>query len=96
MSLPAFDALITQLRERLKMPLPGEQAQLSMAPATRIEADRLERPANNYREASVMAALFPGQEGPSILLTKRRETLSHHPGQISFPGGRLDQASSRC
>ena len=31
-----------------------------------------------------------GNEGPELLLTQRANTMRSHPGQISFPGGRLD------
>ena len=27
---------------------------------------------------------------PGVLLTRRTETLSKHPGQVAFPGGRID------
>ena len=27
---------------------------------------------------------------PGVILTQRTETLRHHPGQVAFPGGRLD------
>lgn len=38
------------------------------------------------------AVLVPIVHGPSpgILLTKRSSTLSSHPGQVAFPGGRID------
>lgn len=39
--------------------------------------------------AAVLIPLVARPE-PSILLTKRTEHLSQHPGQISFPGGRMD------
>jgi 8-oxo-dGTP pyrophosphatase MutT (NUDIX family) len=32
--------------------------------------------------------------GPSVLLTKRHSNLSKHPGQIAFPGGRLDEGET--
>ena len=63
---------------------------MSMAPSTDTHADRFEPPDDSFRRASVLAALFPGPEGPTLLLTKRREDLNHHPGQISFPGGQIE------
>ncbi len=39
------------------------------------------------------AVLFPivlHPDGPTVLLTRRTEQLRDHPGQISFPGGRID------
>jgi 8-oxo-dGTP pyrophosphatase MutT (NUDIX family) len=45
----------------------------------------------NGREASVLIAFREQAEGtPSLIFTKRREDLSSHPGQISFPGGASD------
>lgn len=29
---------------------------------------------------------------PTVLLTRRTDHLHHHPGQISFPGGRVEEA----
>ena len=39
--------------------------------------------------AAVLVAVVDGAE-PGVLLTKRNERLSHHAGQVSFPGGRID------
>lgn len=41
--------------------------------------------------AAVLVPLIERTEGLSILLTRRSRQLSHHPGQISFPGGRLER-----
>jgi 8-oxo-dGTP pyrophosphatase MutT (NUDIX family) len=40
--------------------------------------------------AAVLVPLFPGRDGPEVLLTRRAEHLRMHAGQISFPGGRHD------
>ncbi|WP_217125773.1 NUDIX hydrolase [Hydrogenophilus thiooxidans] len=41
--------------------------------------------------AAVLAVLTPHPEqGVSVLLTRRTPHLYHHPGQISFPGGRVE------
>jgi len=42
------------------------------------------------RPAAVLIGLQDGPAGPTILLTRRARGLRHHPGQIAFPGGRLD------
>src|SRR5206468_1555656 len=39
---------------------------------------------------AVLVALFPGDHGAEVVLTRRSKTLAHHQGEISFPGGRLD------
>lgn len=36
------------------------------------------------------AAVLIGVLGAEIILTKRASTLKHHPGQIAFPGGKVD------
>ncbi|NDE00514.1 MAG: CoA pyrophosphatase [Gammaproteobacteria bacterium] len=40
--------------------------------------------------AAVLVPIVEREEGLWVLLTQRASHLSHHPGQISFPGGRLD------
>lgn len=40
--------------------------------------------------ASVLFPIVLRPGGPSVLLTQRTETLRDHPGQISFPGGRVE------
>lgn len=43
------------------------------------------------REAGVMIALLETGRGFDVILTKRSSALKHHPGQISFPGGKVDE-----
>ena len=40
--------------------------------------------------ASVLFPIVLRETGPSVLLTQRTEDLRDHPGQISFPGGRVE------
>lgn len=42
------------------------------------------------RPAAVLVAIMPSQRGAQIILTKRASHLAHHPGQISFPGGKVE------
>lgn len=42
------------------------------------------------RAASVLIVCTPSETGIDVFLTKRSSALKHHPGQIAFPGGKLD------
>lgn len=42
------------------------------------------------RPAAVLVPLVMRPEGHTVLLTRRTDHLHHHPGQVSFPGGRLE------
>ncbi|MEZ8081502.1 CoA pyrophosphatase [Enterovibrio norvegicus] len=44
------------------------------------------------REAAVMIALAERNGELQVLLTKRAMHLKHHPGQISFPGGKVERS----
>ncbi len=87
---PSFDAYTALLRRRLAGPLPGLEAQLSMAPSIRQELMAARLDDHPCREAGVLALLFPLDAVPTLLLTVRRDDLPHHPGQISFPGGQRE------
>jgi len=43
-----------------------------------------------FKRAAVMVPLVERPEGLSVLLTQRASHLKNHPGQISFPGGRME------
>ncbi|WP_417465068.1 CoA pyrophosphatase [Kordiimonas sp.] len=45
------------------------------------------------RDAAVLVPIVDHAE-PTILLTKRTEHLSKHAGQVSFPGGKIDDADA--
>ncbi|MBL4836601.1 MAG: CoA pyrophosphatase [Kordiimonadaceae bacterium] len=42
------------------------------------------------RPAAVLVPIVDHADGATVLLTKRTDHLSKHPGQISFPGGAVD------
>jgi 8-oxo-dGTP pyrophosphatase MutT (NUDIX family) len=44
--------------------------------------------------AGVLIAIVPQAHGLAVLLTRRTEHLYHHPGQISFPGGRVEDSDA--
>ena len=46
--------------------------------------------------AAVLVPLINRPQGLQLLLTQRSADLSDHPGQISFPGGRLEPEIGRA
>ena len=42
----------------------------------------------------MLVALFDGESGVEVLLTRRSMALRDHRGEISFPGGRLDSGET--
>lgn len=48
------------------------------------------RPERILRPAAVLIPIIAGDEGASVLMTRRSDSLASHTGQIAFPGGRLD------
>ncbi len=49
---------------------------------------------NDAKLAAVMCIFYPKHRRPYILLTKRKETLYDHGGEISFPGGSKEDRDS--
>ncbi|MBN9694932.1 MAG: CoA pyrophosphatase [Zoogloea sp.] len=48
-------------------------------------------PAGPLRPAAVLVPIVMREEGLTMLLTQRTDHLHHHPGQVSFPGGRVEE-----
>lgn len=42
------------------------------------------------RQAGVLIGVIDRGAGAQVVLTKRSSALKHHPGQIAFPGGKVD------
>jgi len=80
------------LKERLRQPLPGWDAQLKLCPAPTDCKPERRRPDNDSEghPSSVLIPLFPDQNlNINVILTLRTD-LIRHAGQISFPGGRSE------
>ncbi len=79
---------IEKIQHRLKAPLPGRNAQLRMAHATRRHYVATPTAA---RQAGVLMTLFPKNGEWNIVLIERNPNdRDHHGGQISFPGGKAE------
>ena len=46
---------------------------------------------SNPRQSAVLLLFAEDERGPYVLLTERAHTMRSHPGQVSFPGGKLDR-----
>lgn len=73
----------TSLAERLRASLALDSREGLLA------GDLIEGAPDAGREAAVLVAVTD-RPNPGVLLTVRREHMRIHPGQVSFPGGRLD------
>lgn len=87
MRLPLFDLSPAQaqawIAERLARPIPAELCNLS-------DGFRLPGRDGDPTPAAVLVPIVNRPEGLQILLTQRSADLPDHPGQISFPGGRVE------
>ena len=81
--------MIDKIRHKLSQTLPGRIAQLKMAPALR---QHYKGAPDDATVACVLVLLFPKNDNWHFTLIQR---VSHkkdrHSGQISFPGGRLEE-----
>ena len=46
------------------------------------------------RRSAVLLLFGEGPSGPDLLLTERSHTMRSHPGQVSFPGGGIDEGET--
>ncbi|HZQ61357.1 MAG TPA: CoA pyrophosphatase [Casimicrobiaceae bacterium] len=87
MRLPLFDlppaAAQAWITERLARPIPPELRNLS-------DGFRLPGRTGEPTPAAVLVPIVNRLEGLQVLLTQRSAHLPDHPGQISFPGGRVE------
>lgn len=85
---------IAALKKHLDQALPGEEAQSQMAP----EGRRLD-PNSNTSPPRLSAVLIPlaRTEGDlAILFTVRQADLNNHGGEVSFPGGAVEDEDKSC
>ena len=88
-----MDGLPGALKRTLALPLPGLDAQMRMAP--RLSGGPEPRPPlDDLRHAAALLLLYPLDGQWYVPLTLRGASLRHHTGQVSLPGGRLDDGES--
>jgi len=80
------------IEERLRDTQPGgDPVKALIAGLEPGQAEELRKllPAE-FSRAAVLVPIVDRPEGLTILLTQRASHLKHHPGQVSFPGGRVE------
>ena len=55
---------------------------------------QLQKPQVMARPSAVLIGLFQSARGVEVILTRRSHQLTNHRGEISFPGGRLDEGET--
>jgi 8-oxo-dGTP pyrophosphatase MutT (NUDIX family) len=90
---------LKNLRLGLQRPLPGLDAQLRMAPSPRIGWDPLRFPEGATNGAALLLvypAFAEARVGDTlhVALTVRGSELRNHTGQVSLPGGRVEEGET--
>ena len=86
-----FNEFVSIIDKNLKLPRPGFEAQKRMAPRL-LDGNYthdIEAPVGT-RVNGVLVFVYPEDDRPHILFTVRTNHLPTHKGQISFPGGGLN------
>ena len=87
----------TRVRERLTLDVPPGLNDASVTPARGDhDTDPVMRKiaeVRPIRPAAVMVPIIDHPE-PTVLLTQRAQHLPDHPGQVSFPGGKMDKGDA--
>ena len=59
-----------------------------------LTGDRIVLAAEGFRRAGVLVPLILGAGRPDLLFTRRTDHVETHKGQISFPGGTVDEGDA--
>jgi 8-oxo-dGTP pyrophosphatase MutT (NUDIX family) len=88
-----YTNFIQHIKQLLQTELPGEKAHEKMLPPGRHLKMSFEE-SGEIKYSSVLLLLFPYKEKIYTCLTQRNPNMKHHPGQISFPGGKIEVGES--
>lgn len=85
-----YSAIKTYLKQALEGELPGTAAHFKMLPPGR-RLKLIDPEISTVKMSSVLLLLYPEGDQLFTCLMKRPSTMKHHPGQISFPGGKVEK-----
>jgi 8-oxo-dGTP pyrophosphatase MutT (NUDIX family) len=86
-----YPDLIKLLKERLRHPLPGAEAQYRMAPALRPKPSDEFLKQRKPIDSSVLILFYLKENVLHSVLMQRNEYNGVHSNQISFPGGKREE-----
>lgn len=74
-----------------KIDLPGQDAQILLAPDFRKESLKVSYDTNKAKKAGVMILFYPGQHDETrLVLILRKSYKGVHSNQVALPGGKLE------
>ncbi len=74
-----------RLARALALAESGSSTDFDLNPGISLPSDR------RLRMAGVLVPVLETSKGAQVILTMRSSALKHHPGQIAFPGGKVDE-----
>jgi 8-oxo-dGTP pyrophosphatase MutT (NUDIX family) len=86
-----FQSLIKKLESKLvDNQLPGIEAQLNMAPVSRLKELKNGNRKLVPKKSAVLILFYPENGSTKLVMIKRATDDSVHSGQIAFPGGKFE------
>ena len=89
----SYPALKRRLVAAMAGPLPGIAGQTRLAPRPRI-GWRPEVTPDGCRHGGGLLLVYPRSDAAHVALTLREEGLQNHAGQVSLPGGAVEEGES--
>jgi len=80
-----LDDFLARARARLD-PLTGPERLAEGGDLEMLSPDQI----HSIRRAGVLIGIKPAPGGATVILTERPQTMAKHPGQVAFPGGKVD------
>ncbi len=77
----------TDIERALARPAPARSSDFDHAPGFKARHHSL-------RPAAVLIALLERPQGLEVILTRRAAHLRNHPGQVAFPGGKVEKSDT--
>ncbi|QPH55317.1 CoA pyrophosphatase [Pontivivens ytuae] len=86
MDTPLSHPSVDNIRQALARGIAGPSSDYDL----NAEVKNLLPPGRKLRQAAVLCPLVERSGTLNVVLTRRSSQLKHHPGQVAFPGGKVD------